>query len=162
VFYRPLGPEELEAKLQNWTPGKESGIWLHVSIVLALCPGVTGADFVSYVKDWYCKNPVLRGFYVHEVRRKVHSVFIFDRLKAQQLQLCEESSWKCPEAPDIRMWILFFRCFGAKFYTDREAFYEEVFELRQNRRVTYTWAEALFGITESRLRPVPATFLLIR
>ncbi len=56
---RVKSPAELEAILQNWTPGKESGIWLHVSIVLALCPGVTGADFLLILLQEPCVKRIL-------------------------------------------------------------------------------------------------------
>ena len=69
--------------LQAWTDGKESGVLIHVGTVMAHCSGVTATDFGSYMSRWYDEDAILRGFYLYETRRKVHSVYIFDRFKAQ-------------------------------------------------------------------------------
>ena len=81
--FRVLEAADLERKLQAWPDGKESGVWIPLECVILRSPGVTANDFQSYLQKWYAKDPILRGFFLHELRRKVVAVFIFDRYEAQ-------------------------------------------------------------------------------
>ncbi len=129
----------------------QSGIWIHVVTVEALCLGVTADDFGSYLSKWNGRDAILRGFFLHEVRRKPHSIYIFDRSQAQDDAKKKGASFNIPEAPDIRLWLAFTARFNELYEQDREAFFVEAFAQREHRRVVFTWAAALFGIQKSRL-----------
>ena len=149
LCFRKMGASELEDRFQGWNAGKKSGIWISVEIVVEKRLGITQALINSYLKEWYAaRDPLLRGLYLHEVRREAKSVFIFDR------SLVERSKGtKAPDAPDIRLWRGFLEHFEAQYLREREQFLLNVFELRRNSRVAleYSLADVLFGVKESRL-----------
>ena len=91
---------EFERILQDWTAGKESRVWLSVDVVLQCCREIEKQDIDKYFILGEGLDPILRGFYHHISRRKLDSIFIFDRFKAQLRQL----DHKPPEPPDIRAW----------------------------------------------------------
>ena len=72
----------------------------------------------------YGQDPVFRGFFVHEKRRKVVAIFIFDRSIAQGALASEGSR---PDAPNIRLWMQFEDIFVAFCYKDREEFLRRAF-----------------------------------
>ncbi len=129
----------------------QSGIWIPVVTVEALCLGVTADGFGSYLSKWNGRDAILRGFFLHEVRRKPHSIYIFDRSQAQDDAKKKGATFNIPEAPDIRLWHAFTARFNELYEQDREAFFDEAFAQRESRRVVFTWAAALFGIQKSRL-----------
>ena len=129
----------------------QRSIKIHVITVEALCLGVTADDFRSYLSKWNDRVAILRGFFLHEVRRKPHSIYIFDRSQAQDDAKKRGASFNIREAPDIRLWLAFTARFNELYEQDREAFFDEAFAQRESRRVVFTWAAALFGIKKSRL-----------
>jgi len=90
---------------------------------------------------------ILRGLYLHIIRRKVDSIYIFDRYAAQLKQL----SCDPPEAPDVRIWKEFLSLYTSSFEHDTEAFYNACFQTREtHQHVSYTFADILFKISASR------------
>ena len=90
---------------------------------------------------------ILRGLYLHIIRRKVDSIYIFDRYAAQLKQL----SCDPPEAPDVRIWKEFLSLYTSSFERDTEAFYNACFQTREtHQHVSYTFADILFKISASR------------
>ena len=99
---RVKSPAELEAILQDWPAGKDSGIWLSIEIDLKQCRDLSSEDFKCYMELGYGQDPVVRGFFVHEKRRKVVAIFIFDRSIAQGALA---SGGSRIDAPNIRLWM---------------------------------------------------------
>ena len=148
AFHRPLSAAEIEKYLQNWKEGKESGVWLSIDIVLANIPGLRSSDIHNYYLNFAWNDPIVRGFFLHEYRRKVHSIFIFDRFEAQK-QYAKTGDQ--PVAPDVRLWVDFCDIFVSSYEKDNGAFLEAVFIERVSRRKEpYNLADALFGIKASR------------
>ena len=46
---RPLSSMEFERILQDWTAGKESGVWLSVDVVLQCCREIEKQDIDKYL-----------------------------------------------------------------------------------------------------------------
>ena len=97
----------------------------------------------------YGQDPVIRVFFVHEKRRKVVAIFIFDRSKAQEALA---SGGLRPDAPIIRLWTQFEGIFVQFYYKDRELFLQLAFEVHMSHeKVQGTLAETLLGVKGSRL-----------
>ena len=95
----------------------------------------------------------MRGFYLHEYRGRPDFVYIFDRDAALATAGSKRGESKAPDAPDFQAWTAFMKCFTDKYVIDPESFYGEAFRRRQGKeKVEFTWAGALFGISESRLK----------
>ena len=132
---------EFERILQDWTADKEAGVWLSVDVVLQCCPEIEKEDIYKYFILGEGLDPILRGFY-HISRRKLDSIFIFNRFKAQLRQL----DHKPPEPPDVRAWKEFLSLYTS---LDTDSFYEAVFESRTTKLSTYqkeAYSYARWGI----------------
>ena len=141
---RPLSSADFETKIQAWTAGKEAGVWLSTDIMLKCCTDIEKQDIDAYMVLGEGLDPILRGFHHHISRRKLDSIFIFDRYQAQLKQFIE----KPPQPPDIRAWKEFLSLYTS---SDTDSFYEAVFHPRiTHQKVTYTLAGVLFDITVSR------------
>ena len=157
---RVKSPAELEAILQDWPAGKDSGIWLSIEIVLKQCRDLSSEDFKFYMELGYGQDPVFRGFFVHEKRRKVVAIFIFDRSIAQGALASGGSRL---DAPNIRLWMQFEGIFVAFYCKDREEFLRRAFEVHtSHEKVQGTLAETLLGVKGSRLTIVATLDRLMR
>jgi len=144
ALFRFLGAEVIEQKLQDRKDLVDSSVWVSIDIVLVKCAGLSSKDMNKYLKDFYYEAPaeaLRRGFYVHEKKKKVHSIYVFDRTKAMQP----------PDAPDIRLWLEFIALYGQYYVANRGTFLNALFEVRKSHtQVAYTMADILFGISSSR------------
>ena len=147
--FRVLLPDEFEEILQEWSIGKASGIWISIHIVLEKCNALTLKDFKHYWAHYCDRDALQRGFFLHEVRRKSHSIFIFDRSTAQaEFKI----HGKLPDAPKIRMWMTFLGLFHSHYGINRELLYTELFAIHtSHEQVSHTLAGSLFGVKASRL-----------
>ena len=124
-------------------------MWLSVDIVVKMCRDVELLDFKQYMKLGSGKIPSERGFFLHEIERKLHSIFIFDRPVAKNMLA---KGHPLNEAPSIRHWIEFLDIFTANFERNSEEFYRMVFAPRCSRlHVPYTLTSSHFGIESSRI-----------
>jgi len=118
-FFRPLSATEIEQHLQSWKEERHCGVWVSVDVVLANIPELQTSDIHNYYLNFSWNDPIVRGFFLHEIRRKVHSIYIFDRFEAQKVYAKTED---LPIAPDVRLWVEFLDIYLSSYEKEHGAF----------------------------------------
>ena len=114
-----------------------------------MCPGAKSVTFKHNAILESGKSPLEQGFFVHEIRRKVNSIFIIDRSEGQERA---KTGHSLEEPPNIRYWTDFISVYTENFEQNNDEFNRLVFEPRISKlKISYTLASSLFGIESSRL-----------